>query len=195
MKTPPCRSLRRPGTRASQHSNHSKHSIQCKAHNPQPSRHRAHRPAFATRPWEHDAWRSTEGRPLLAEKRISSGPQHLLRNLNRLREFWRSSRCLSTRSAAEPLRRSSWNYPHLERSAAPSQWRFAIQNRIGCRDPHACATALVRLRSPGRAKPLHLSTVWTTQLEEAQLTSERVQSETVCWWKQHKSYPAVQHFM
>lgn len=97
-------------------------------------------------------------------------------DLRALYQIWR--RINSPGGDAELLRRSRWNYPRLEKSAAPIR-NGAIQNRIGF-DDHISVLQQSYAESTAGAKPLCHPTLRNTQLGTAQLTSERVESKIVC---------------
>lgn len=184
MDAHPCRSLRREDI-----------------HLPTPSKPSRRQKSFRFRhASEHEAWLSTEWRPVCGKKKvfrlatgIASGTSSDSGFACGLAEGVTSP----PGRDAEPLRRSSRNYPCLERSAAPSQWRFAIQNRIRFEDPmpvlqHSCAAQRLHAQNCCAA-PLCGPHNWrrhSLQVSEFNLKSSAGGSSNI-----HSSYPAVQHFM
>jgi hypothetical protein len=70
--------------------------------------------------FSHDAWLSTEWRPKFVRKMILCGQQITSQQTQDLRaRVGRGGDAAPPGRDAESLRRSSWNYPRLERSAAP----------------------------------------------------------------------------
>jgi len=105
-------------------------------------------------------------------------------HLKRLRICVRSGRCADVCPPfcdAEPPRRSSWNYPSLERSAALREGQMTLRdsNRKGFEYRIMPVLQQSCAASTARAKSLCHFAVWTTPLDAAQRTSERVQRKIV----------------